>query len=357
MKSVKTLERGPRRQGPEQFGNLTPLAWAAVAVGAVAVVFAALNSSRGVAATRIGRPKGSFVPARTEFLGISNWYLLFEVGSLVMFFCVWGTAIVHSRRRGKPTPTLLMIAVTTSLTWLDPIMNWAPYAAYDPRMFHFNVDWFWINLAPTVEPWAVIIGYGYFFLIPAWFTLAVYRRIAAKARLGSWLVRRPKLAVLALSVPICIVWDGVMEALFVQMGFYTYTQVIPWGSIFDGTPHQFPLIWEAALFGIMLSVAAPLMWVDDTGQTWPETVARRTRVFAKRPYVGAFAIAWAVMSVVYVGYGLAFGIVRATGIATSTAQDWRYPEAKVFDPQGYYQRNGEMGPFMIGTWADWELKR
>jgi hypothetical protein len=357
MNTVKTLERRPRRQNPEQFGKLTPLAWAAVAVGVIAVVFAALNSSRGVAATRIDRPEGSFVPARTEFLGISNWYLLFEFGSLVMFFCVWGTAIVQSRRRGKPTPTLLMIAVTTSLTWVDPVMNWAPYAAYDPRMFHFNVDWFWINLAPTVEPWAVIIGYGYFFLIPAWFTLAVYRRIAARVPLESWLVRRPKLAVLALSLTICIVWDGFMEALFVQMGFYTYTQVIPWGSIFNGTPHQFPLIWEAALFGIMLSVAAPLMWVDDSGRTWSETVARRTRVFANRPYLGAFAIAWAVMSVVYVGYGLSFGIVRATGIATSTAQHWRYPETKVFDPQGYYQRNGETGPFMIGTWAGWGLKR
>jgi hypothetical protein len=29
----------------------------------------------------------------------------------------------------------------------------------------------------------------------------------------------------------------------------------------------------------------------------------------------------------------------------------------VFDPQGYYQRNGEKGPFMIGTWAGWEIKR
>ncbi|BCP05426.1 spirocyclase AveC family protein [Mycobacterium paraintracellulare] len=357
MISVKTLTRDPHRQSLEKFGKVTPRSWAAVAVGVVAVVFAALNSSGSVEGTRVGRPEGSFVPARTKFLGISNWYLLFEVGSLVMFFAVWGTAIIQSRRRGKPTPTLLMIAVTTSLTWLDPIMNWAPYAAYDPRMFHFNVDWLWINLAPTVEPWAVIIGYGYFFLIPAWFTLAVYRRIAAKARLGSWWVRRPKLAVLALSVPICIVWDGVMEAIFVQMGFYTYTQVIPWGSVFNGTPHQFPLIWEAALFGIMLSVAAPLMWVDDTGRTWSEAVARRTRMFANRPYVGAFVIAWAVMSVVYVGYGLSFGIVRATGIATSTAQHWRYPETKVFDPQGYYQRNGEKGPFMIGTWAGWELKR
>jgi Spirocyclase AveC-like len=357
MSAVDALDRAREPARSERPGRLSPLGWAAVSVGVLAVVFAALQSSRSVEGTRVGRPGDAFFPERTEFLGISNWYIIFEIGSLVMFFAVWGTAIVWSRRRGKPTPTLLMIAVTTSLTWLDPIMNWAPYAAYDPRMFHFNVDWFWFNLAPTVEPWAVFIGYGYFFLLPAWFTLAVYRRIAARASLGSWILRRPKLAVLALSVPICIVWDGVMEMMFVRMGFYTYTQVIPFGSVFGGTPHQFPLIWEAILFGLVISVAAPLMWVDDTGRTWSETVARRTKIFAERPYVGAFVIAWALMSVVYIAYGLCFGAIRTSGIATEVAVPWRYPETKVFDPQGYYQRSGEPGPFMIGTWAGWELKR
>jgi hypothetical protein len=333
------------------------MSWGAIIAGLSAVIFAALHSGRSVEGTRLARPDGSFVPSRTEFLGISNWYIYFEIGSLVMFFAVWGTAIVRSRRSGKPTPTLLMIAVTTSLTWLDPVMNWAPYAAYDPRMLHFDVDWFWFNLAPTVEPWAVTIGYGYFFLIPAWFTLAVYQKIAARASFGSWLVHRPKLAVLALSVVICIVWDGVMEMLFVRMGFYTYTQVIPFGSVFTGTAHQFPLIWEAALFGLMLSATAPLMWVDDSGRIWSESIARRTKIFAGRPYVGAYAIAWALMSVVYVAYGLSFGIIRATGIATEVAQPWRYPEVMVFDPQGYYEKSGEPGPFMLGTWAGWELKR
>jgi hypothetical protein len=357
MTSLRTADRDSKAERPQWFGHLTPLAWGAIVIGVAALVYAAVNSSRSVEGTRLARGEGSFVPPRTEFLGIYDWYLFFEIGSLIMFFAVWGTAIVRSRRRGKPTPTLLMIAVTTSLTWLDPIMNWAPYAAYDPRMFHFDVDWFWFNLAPTVEPWAVIIGYGYFFLIPAWFTLAVYRRIAARGSMGTWLLSRPKLAVLALSVPICIIWDGIMEALFVRMGFYTYTQVIPFGSIFAGTPHQFPLIWEAVLFGFMLSVAAPLMWVDDTGRTWSETIARRFKIFNGRPYLGAFVIAWAMMSVVYVGYGLSFGIIRATGIATETAQHWRYPESKVFDPQGYYEKAGETGPFMIGTWAGWEARR
>ena len=86
MTSVKTLERDPEPQSPDDFGRLTPLGWGAIVVSVLAVVYAALNSSRSVEGTRVGRPDGAFVPPRTEFLGISNWYLLFEVGSLVMFF-------------------------------------------------------------------------------------------------------------------------------------------------------------------------------------------------------------------------------------------------------------------------------
>ena len=323
--------------------------WAAILLGLTAVIVAVLNSSRDVSGTRIGRPDGAYVPDRTEFLGISNWYLPFEIGSIVIFLVVWSVSIYRSRRHSKPTPTLILMSVTTALVLLDPIMNWAPYAAYDPRMLHFNVDWPWINLAPTVEPWAVIIGYGYFFLIPAWITLAVYRRWATRASIDSWIVRKSRLAVLALSIPICIVWDGLAESLFVQMGFYTYTQVIPFGSTFTGTPGQFPLIWEAVLFGLVIAPTAPLMWVDDRGQTWGESMALRFNMFRGRPHIGAFTMAFAVMGTIYLAYGLCFGLIRATGIATEVATPWRYPETAVYDPQGYFEEAGNPGPFYRGT--------
>ncbi len=325
------------------------LRWMLVALSVAAVLAALVNSRTDVRGTRVARPPGSYLPARTEFLGIANWYAYFQAGSLVIFVAVWAISIRRSVKRGKPTPTLIMVAVTTALTWLDPIMNWAPYAAYDPRMLHLDPDWFWIAAAPTVEPWAVIIGYGYFFLIPAWLVLGAYKRLAARAAIDSWIVRKPKTAVLAMAIPICILWDALMETLFVRMGFYTYTQVIPVGSIFAGHPWQFPLIWEASLFGLVLAPTAALMWVDDHGQTWSETVARRFRVFRSRPHIGAFLIALAVMSVVYAAYGLCFAIIRISGAASAVAIPWRYPETSVYDPQGYFQKAGSPGPFYVGT--------
>lgn len=347
----------PRHPAAEYAGHLRPVRWAGGVAALAALVVAFVHSSRGVEDTRLDRGDAAIAASRTVFLGLDNWYLIFEIGSLLMFVLVWGIAIRRSHRHGKWTPTLVMLTVTTSLVWLDPIMNWAPYASYDPRMLHFDVDWPWFDLAPTVEPWAVIIGYGYFFLIPAWFTLALFRAVAGRGPARAWWMRRPRLGVLALSVPVCVLWDAVMESLFVRMGLYSYTQVVPWGSVSAGERYQFPLIWEAVLFGLVLSAAAPLMWRDDRGRIWSEIVATRIPAFRTRPNLGACAVALALMSVVYLGYGLSFAAIRISGIATSTATPWPFPDSATYDPQGYYQQSGQPGPFTTGTWGGWEHRR
>jgi hypothetical protein len=33
------------------------------------------------------------------------------------------------------------------------------------------------------------------------------------------------------------------------------------------------------------------------------------------------------------------------------------PETSVFDPQGYFQKAGNPGPFYTGTWGGWEPRR
>ncbi|WP_071700580.1 spirocyclase AveC family protein [Mycobacterium heckeshornense] len=189
-------------------------------------------------------------------------------------------------------------------------------------------------------------------MIPAWVTLAIYKRlIAPRMSPTSWMVRRPRRAILMLSFVTCVLWDAGMEMLFVRMGFYTYTQVVPGLSVFAGQRYQFPLVLEAIGFGTVLCVTAPLMWRDDTGCIWSEKVAARFKVFSRRPNVGAFVIAFGLMSVVYIAYGLEFTIVRVAGIATSTAQPWPYPETATYDPQGYYRQSGAPGPFYAGTSA------
>ena len=41
-------------------------------------------------------------------------------------------------------------------------------------------------------------------------------------------------------------------------------------------------------------------------------------------------------------------------ITTSVACPWPFPEAKVYDPNGYYERSGQPGPYFAGIWSGWE---
>ncbi len=53
-------------------------------------------------------------------------------------------------------------------------------------------------------------------------------------------------------------------------------------------------------------------------------------------------------------YGGGFAVIRASGAATSVACPFPYPEAKVYDPQGLYEKAGQPGPYSAGIWDGWE---
>jgi hypothetical protein len=59
---------------------------------------------------------------------------------------------------------LLCAIACTGIVWQDPIMNWAPYAVYNPQLWHWPEDWPLVNLSPTVEPF--VLGYVSFYLLP-----------------------------------------------------------------------------------------------------------------------------------------------------------------------------------------------
>jgi hypothetical protein len=78
------------------------------------------------------------------------------------------------------------------------------------------------------------------------------------------------------------------------------------------------------------------------------------RVFRGRPALGTFLVMFVVVNSAYlVLYGGSFALIRASGAATSVACPYPYPEAKVYDPQGYYEENGQPGPYSEGHWSGW----
>ena len=123
---------------------------AGVAAGAfVAVLLMFVTTDLG---SRSGR--SSTGPARLgePLFGFDGWIYVSEVSAVVVFIVAMTIGLVQSYRQGRATIGLLMVLGATSLYWLDPLANWAPYAVYDPRLMHWPVNWPWANLSTNIEP-------------------------------------------------------------------------------------------------------------------------------------------------------------------------------------------------------------
>ena len=259
---------------------------------------------------------------------------------------------VRAWRRQPGHPYVLMVIASTAIVWQDPIMNWAPYAVYNPQLWHWPEDWPLVKLSPTVEPF-VVIGYATFYFVPP--SSRPWRSCAGSRRARRRLVR---LAPPAVSLACCSSSSGSCStrssrSSCVRTGLYIYSQVIPWGSLFAGTTFQFPLIWESSLVTVVMIPAGVLCYRDDTGRTQAEKLVQRFRWFPNRPALGTFLMMFAILNVAYFMYGGAFAVIRASGLATSVACPYPFPEAKVYDPQGFFEREGQPGPYFEGFWNTW----
>jgi hypothetical protein len=306
----------------------------------------------GAVSERIRNPEVAGAPRPVEPLfGYDHWVELLQIFTVIMMVILVVVFTVAWRRNPRH-PVLLMAIVTTLIVWQDPIMNWAPYAVYNPDLWHWPEDWPLVRLSPTVEPF-LVIGYATFYLGPYFPASWILRRIQARSPVESFASRHPLISLAGLLLAIGFVFDAMLEITLVRTGMYIYSQVIPFGSIFVGEPWQFPLIWESLLVTIVMIPAGVLLYRDDTGRTVAEKLAQRVRIFASRPLLGVFAVMFVLINVAYFGYGLGFAVIKWTRTATSVACPWPYPEAKVYDPQGFYEQNGQAGPYFVGKWATW----
>lgn len=232
-------------------------------------------------------------------------------------------------------------------------MNWAPYAVYNPDLLHWPESWYLIMMSPTVEPF-IVFGYVTFYFGPYFVAIWILRKWQAKRGPEAFVSRHPLISLGGLVLVIGFVFDAFLEVGSIRTGLYIYSQVIPFGSIFNGTPFQFPLIWESLAVTFVMIPAAILVYRDDTGKSVAEKLAARAKLFPTKPVLGTFLVMFAIINVAYFAYGGWFWAIKASGLATSVACPWPYPEAKVYDPQGYYRANGAEGPYSVGKWSTWQ---
>lgn len=319
----------------------------------VAVIVVAVNARRGAVAERIRNPTVNGAPRPVQPLwGFTHWLGLLQVGTVVTM-AVLVVAFVVAWRRHPRHPILLMALVMTLLVWQDPIMNWAPYAAYNPQLWHWPETWGLESLSPTVEPF-VVIGYATFYMAPFFPAIWILRRLQARRPVESFVWRHPLVSLSVLIYGIGFVFDSMLEMFLIRTQLYIYSQVVPFGSFAVGKWYQFPLIWEASLVTLVMIPAGVLLYRDDTGRTQAERLAFRIRMFRMRPALGTFLVMFVIINVAYFCYGGGYALLRVTKVSTSVACPWPFPEAKVYDPNGFYEAKGQPGPYSSGIWSGWE---
>jgi hypothetical protein len=317
------------------------------------VAAVAHNLRHGAIAARIKNAAvtGAPRPVRPLF-GDAHWMDKLQLGTLVVLSILVVVFVVLWRRSPKH-PYLLMAIAVTAIVWQDPIMNWAPYAVYNPQLWHWPETWPLVSLSPTVEP-LVVLGYVTFYFLPFFLAIVLLRAMQRRRPVDSFVWRHPLISLALLIFPIGFVFDMFLETFLVRTQLYIYSHVIPFGSIFVGKPYQFPLLWESTFVTFVMIPAGVLVYRDDTGKSVAEKLAQRVRFLRSRPALGTFLVMFAILNVAYFAYGGAFAIIRWSRAATSVACPYPYPEAKVYDPQGFYEKAGQPGPYFGGNWDGWE---
>src|SRR5262245_51108871 len=324
------------------------IAGALLALGAIAY-----HARMGAVSPRISNPEVTGAPRPVEF-GFGRDFPIYEMqwGTVGMMLVLVAVCVrAWMRRPGHPY--VLMTLAAAAIVWQDPIMNWAPYAVYNPQLWHWPEDWPLVNLSPTVEPF-VVIGYATFYFVVLFFSSSwILRRLQASVSVESFVWRRPLVTLGLLLFVTGFIFDAILEIFSIHAGLYIYSQVMPWGSVFAGTTFQFPLIWESALVTVVMIPAGILCHRDDTGRTQAERLVQKARWLPNRPALGTFLMMFAILNVAYFVYGAGFAAIRASKLATSVACPYPFPEAKVYDPNGFYEKEGHPGPFFEGHWNGW----
>ena len=173
-------QRTPPRAGRARAGTRRGSAWAGDSSSARSP---ASSSSWPTTPERGARPPGSRTPTCEgaprpvrPLFGWTHWITFLQISHRR------GHGADHRRVRRAvaaaakaPGPAHGDRAAPT-LVWQDPIMNWAPYAVYNPQLWHWPETWPLVSLSPTVEPF-IVIGYVMFYLAPFFPAIFVLRRL------------------------------------------------------------------------------------------------------------------------------------------------------------------------------------
>lgn len=326
--------------------------WAIVATLAVVVLMTA--QKHGPSSPENVNPDGVGKPPPVQPLWPHIDFVLWGqiLGAALLAVTIIASVLVWRRHPGHPV--VLMILAASTLFWWDPINNWAIGLVYNPTLWHFPRDWPWLNISPVIEPLTSVI-YAPYVLLPYFLAMPILRAVQRRAAATAFVWRRPLLSLAFLTFVIGAIWDAAQEILLTRTQFLTYSHVIEFGSIDVGKNSQFPLLMASVLITVIMIPASLLLYRDDTGKSQADKIAQRLRLHSRRPTLATFLVMVVVLNVAMMSFSSAFWLARTTGAASIVACPWPYPQAKTWDPRGYYESQGAPGPFTAGRASGWQI--
>jgi len=194
------------------------------------------------------------------------------VGVVALLWCIYHFVIKPWRREGTLSVDGMLVLTFFTLFWQDPMLNYSQtWATYNSTFINFG------NWAASLPGW--LGPNGYLFAEPIIWTAPVYVYASMGGVLLANLVmrkakeRRPQLGTAGLvtvAMVFCVLFDIVIETVWMRLGIYTYAGSIEWLTLFSGHYYQFP-IYEPIFAGAMFTAFACLRYFqNDKGQTVAE---------------------------------------------------------------------------------------
>jgi hypothetical protein len=274
-------------------------------------------------------------PAFRPLFGWESWPAIFEWGSLVLAVGFYSVFTWLSRQAGRLHPGLMVTMALTGVGLLEPLANWSCYCAYDPRLHHFPTSWPYVRLAPVVQPLVTVVAYPYYLVFPALLGFWAWRKVAGRLPATSWVNRHPMASLFVGGYACGVVFDLAAQPVLVPSGVLVWTQIAG-PAIRAGETTQYPVL-TTLIWPLLTAATTLFLWRDDTGRTIAGRFVARTAALARRPRLAEIGVAWAALSLTYLIWIGAFGLIRASGQARTLARPWPFSGIEVFDPDGYYK--------------------
>ncbi|MGI8663398.1 MAG: spirocyclase AveC family protein [Acidimicrobiales bacterium] len=289
----------------------------------------ATATTRAVGDARLGVPAahGQAV-TREAFLGRTDWPTIFSLLFLVVSASILGYYLVASARHRAWHPALVVFAALVAVAWVDPLGNWATTAIFDPQFLHFPTSWPWVRIAPGIEPVMIFVGYPFLFLVGALIARGIHRRLA-RSRLRDWIALHPVLSAGLVGLSFGVAFDLVAQLFMMRAHMYVYAQHTPPAIRWD----YVVVPWLPVLYDSTGIAASTVLLV-----TGASPIRRRRQPSAMEAVAGhrpgmQIRHAWVLLSAAMLSVIAIGGILRATGLATSSFPgSWPFHETPDLRP-------------------------